>query len=148
MVWSDSAGVSIVLPSDHVEGDGRNYIVVGEDIPKAISDQFTAAIIFHNGQYTGPDLPAGSGIDTTGVVAGIYPNGFLYWAIGITSSGALEIVSFYLVVPSPTAEAYVTYRRTVLSIAAPIGVDNPPVLGLGRGSYMEGALNANGVLAT
>jgi hypothetical protein len=143
MVWSEQEGVSIVLPSDRVDGDGRNYIVIGEDVPAAISDQFTAALVFRNGAAYGEDPLPGTNIDTNGTFGGLYPNGFVYYALGISKAGALELVTFYFVVPSPRAESYQTFRRTLLSIAAPVGVDKPPVLSLGSTaafyeSYLEG----------
>lgn len=132
MVWSEQIGSSIVVPSDRVQGDGRNYIVIGEDVPAEIASAFTAALVFRSGTYD-PLHPS-------------YPNGFAYWAMGISNSGSLEIVAYYYVVtdPSPTGSA-IYYRQTLLSSAPPTGVDNPPVLALGRdtqyNSYTEGTVS-------
>lgn len=130
MVWSEQVGTSIVLPSDHVDGDGRNYIVIGEDVPVEIADAFTAALIF---RYGGDDV-------------GIGPYGFSYFALGITKIGALEVVIYrwILAVPSDPSSAQ-WFRKTVLSIASPVGVDKPPVLSLGDNSnyasFHEGGLD-------
>lgn len=120
MVWAEQIGVSLVVPSDHVQGDGRNYIVIGEDIPTEVASAFTAALVFHNGGFNGADP------------GNMFPNGFVYWVIGISKNGALEIVAFYYTVSAPSsAGAFSYYRQTVLSAAPPIGADNLPVLSLG-----------------
>lgn len=144
MVWSEQVGTSILVPSDRVNGDGRNYIVIGEDVPSAIADHFTAALVFRNGKTSGTDPQPGSNFDTTGIYGSLYPNGFVYYAFGISTAGALELVAFYFVVPSPRSEAYSAFRQTVLSIAPPTSVDSAPVVSIGEnpnyGSYNEGSV--------
>lgn len=144
MVWSEQVGVSIIVPSDRVEGDRRNYIVIGADVPAAVADNFTAALVFRNGSFTGSDPVAGNNYDVSGSVGNLYPNGFVYWVLGISTAGRFEIVAFYLVVPSPGSQQFFTYRQTVLSISPPIGIDSAPVLSIGNvpafSSYSEGAV--------
>lgn len=115
MTWAEQIGASIVLPADRVQGDGRNYLVLGEEIPPAIASSIKAGIVFYSGN---PDLP-------------LY--GFNYWVFGISTAGALELVGYFYqwsALPgSGGAESF--FRQTVLSIAPPVGVDKPPVLSLG-----------------
>lgn len=115
MAWSGGL-TSIRLPFDAVEGGGKNYIDIGEEIPAEISANFQAGLVFRNG------LPPA------------FPYGFSWWTIGISSAGSLEIVSYYYFFASPTADP-TFYRETVLSLAPPSGVDRPPVLQLGHGAY-------------
>lgn len=137
MVWSEQVGTSIVLPSDRVDGDGRNYIVIGEDVPDEIADNFTAALVFRSGVYSG------HGSTPQGVMAG-----FIFYALGISTSGNFEVVSYFFTTGSPMSDIFYKYRSTVLSIAAPKSVSsqpgfpNGPVLALGTDadydSYTEG----------
>lgn len=143
MVWSEQTGTSIVVPSDRVQGDGRNYIVIGEDIPPDIAGQFNAAIVFRNAVFDPANEPYGSSAPVGPASGFQYPNGFVYYALGISKSGALELVAFYFVVPSPMGESIATYRQTVFSVSPPVGVDNPPIVALGQtiyGSYNEGTV--------
>jgi hypothetical protein len=141
MVWSEQVGVSIVVPSDRQQGDGRHYIVIGEDIPVAISDQFTAALVFHNGKYVGPDPVPGTNTNVPNV-GDLYPSTFLYWALGISKAGNLELVAFYATVQ---AQDMTTFRHTIFSASPPVAIDGAPVFYLGHydpaySTYGEGAL--------
>jgi hypothetical protein len=118
-VWSDFIGASIILPADRQEGDGRNYLVIGEDVPAEVATAYTAAIVFHNGSFdpNNPDV--------------MFPNGFSYLVLGFSKNGALELTGYYYTVTAPTGGAFQYWRQTVLSMAPPIGVDNPAALVLG-----------------
>jgi hypothetical protein len=129
MMWSEIVGLSIVVPSDRTEGDGRNYIVMGEDVPTEIADKFTAALVFRSGQT----LAAGGNL-----------TGFVYWAFGISTDGNLEIVVYYYADVSAGNGQFVYYRQTIISCRPPSsGVDNPPMLVLGADA--SSAYNEKGV---
>jgi hypothetical protein len=131
MVWSSNSGTSIVLPSDRVDGDGRNYIVIGEDTPDEIAADFTAALVFRSGKYDG------SAAATTDIPGGGPQAGFVFYAFGISTKGNLEIVAYFFSVGSQQSDVYTYYRTTVFSVAAPKtlaaqpGEPNGPVLSLG-----------------
>lgn len=125
MVWSEQVGVSLVLPADRQPGDGRNYIIVGEDVPSEIASKFTAALVFYSGKPTDPSTSYG----------------FNYWAIGISVDGYLEIVGLVYADVSSGQGIYQTYLQSVLSVQPPIGVDKSPTLRLGNG----GEYNQKGV---
>lgn len=127
MVWSEQVGVSLVVPSDRVNGDGRNYIVIGEDVPTEITDQFTAALVFRNGS---PDT-------------GTY--GFNYWVIGINKFGALEVAGLMYQDVSSGQGIYQHYRQTILTASPPIGMDRPSTLYLGYAGQYGGSYNEKGV---
>lgn len=141
MVWSEQTGASILLPSDRVTGDGQNYMIIGQDVPTQIADDFTAALVFYSGIHDGTEQVVP--VDST-VLAG-----FVFYAIGISHAGNLEFVVYFFSTGSNMSESYKYYRQTVMSIAAPTqvaaqaGVPNGPVLSLGSstayGSYNEGA---------
>lgn len=133
MVWSENAGVSIVLPSDHVDGDGRNWIVIGEDVPPEVASAYTAALVFY------------SGAPPTNTY------GFAYFCFGITNLGNLEVAIRRYILANPSDPTTIQwYNKTILNIASPVGVDKPPVLSLGDdpnySSFHDGALDvvANG----
>lgn len=131
MVWSEQIGSSITVPSDWVPGDTRNHMTIGQDVPAEIADQFTAVFSWWNGNFSGNPNDD-------------FPNGFKYWALGISKSGTLELVAYYYVVSAPTSGGYSFYRQTLFSSAPPVGVDNPPVLSIGYdpnyATYGEGVL--------
>lgn len=149
MVWSEQVGVSIIVPSDRQPGDGRNYIVIGEDVPSAIADHFTAALVFRNGGWNGPDPNVGSSTLTSSQDPNLFPGAFIFWAIGLSTSGIWEFVTFVIIFTSANNRAqYTTYRQTVLSVAPPTitqpGVNTPVILNIGNNpsyaSYNEGSL--------
>lgn len=125
MVWSANDGVSIILPSDHVDGDGRNWIMIGEDVPSQIASDFTAAFVFHSGN---PDKPM---------------FGFDWFAIGISTSGNLEFIGyFYRWSADPSAGGQEQlYRQSFMALKTPSGVDRAPTLEVGGGLYNEIGLN-------
>src|SRR4051812_3241113 len=111
MAWSGGLA-SIRLPFDAVPGGGRNYIDIGEEIPPEISANFEAGLVFRSGD------------DPT------YPNGFDYWAIGITVGGRLEVIGRYFVMGSPGSTPL--YKlQSVLSFSPPASIDSSPVITLG-----------------
>lgn len=129
MVWSEQIGDSITLPSDWSPGDTRNHMTIGQDVPAEIAARFSAVLSWWNGSYTGnPDAD--------------FPNGYKYWALGISNIGALELVAYYYSVSAPTGGGYTYYRRTLFSVCMPPDSSGAPVLSLGNnpnyGSYSEG----------
>jgi hypothetical protein len=118
MAWSGGL-ISIMLPTDRVQGDGRNYIVIGEDVPPEIADSYTAAIVAYNGN---PD-------------SGMY--GFNYWAFGLTTTGRLEISGLMYRDVSSGNGVYDHRRQTILSVQPQSSIDGAPTLVLGTGTYSE-----------
>jgi hypothetical protein len=109
MVWAEQKQLSLILPSDVEVGDGRNYIIIGEDVPEEIADQMSAAIVFRNSRA---DLPRGAPTsDSTFVI---------YFALGITKAERLELVCY-----SQRAESggtFTYHRQTIFSIERPDGI--------------------------
>jgi hypothetical protein len=116
MPWSGGL-TTIRVPADATDGGGVPYIDIGADVPAEIATDMTAGLIWQSGQP----------------VTGMY--GFRYWAFGIMKSGRLEFVLYWFQDVSAGAGLYQYYRRTALSLAPPIGADQPAVLSLGGGDY-------------
>jgi hypothetical protein len=116
VAWSGGLS-SIRVPYDATGEDGRNYIDLGEEVPPELTDHFTAGLFFRSG----------AGL--------IWPGGFDYWAIGITTQGALEIVgrNYIMASPDDTAPAY--FRQTLMVFSPPVGADNPPIIDIGNNLY-------------
>lgn len=129
MVWSGGLA-TIRVPFDAVEGGGRNFVDIGEEIPEQVSASFTAGLVFRDGNFDPNDPTA------------MFPNGFAYWIFGISINGRMEIVAVYYTVSAPTDGEFTYFRQTVFSVSPPIGVDNPPIVSIGDNNtyatYSEG----------
>lgn len=51
MGWSDAIGDSLTIPGDAVPGDGRDTIVLGENLPPELEPYLDTAILLNNGGY-------------------------------------------------------------------------------------------------
>lgn len=120
-MWAEQIGISLVVPSDRVDGDGRNYMVIGEDVPAEIAAKIKAGIVFRNAAH-----------DTVQVN---------YWVLGISDIGSLEIVCYYQNVTFNAQGNMVTVfqRQTVLAMGASTASDGGgiPVVQVG-GSPLDG----------
>lgn len=51
MVWSEQIGNALIIPADRADGDGRDWISIGEEVPSELSTFLTAGIFFRSGTY-------------------------------------------------------------------------------------------------
>lgn len=101
MAWSETIGSSIILPADKTAGDGRNYMVLGEDVPPEVAGRIAAGLVFRTGYDT---------VQASGDAKDVW-----YWVFGIDITGAFVVAAYYAV-QQLAAGTYLYNRYTMFRL--------------------------------